>query len=116
MDGTNKYTFTVSEKAVKAIKAALEKRDTPDAALRVGVRGGGCSGYMYVIEFSDSPAREKRDLVFEFDGVKVHIDKKSILYLNECELDWEETLMKRGFKFNNPLVKKNCGCDLSFEV
>ena len=115
MDGETEYTFTVSDKAIEAVKAALEKRKTPNAALRLGVRGGGCSGYMYVLAYDDKDPREK-DLVFEFDGVKVFIDKKSILYLNGAELDYESTLLKKGFKFNNPLVKGSCGCNESFAV
>ena len=112
----NKYTFTVSDKAVEAIRMALGKRNTPDAALRVGVRGGLCSGLGYVLEYTDDLPRENRDLVFKFDGVKVYIDKKSIIYLNGTELDWKKTLMQEGFEFNNPLAKTSCGCKLSFSV
>ncbi len=108
-------TFLATAVAVEAIKAALEKRKTPDAALRVGVKGGGCSGYMYALEFCDDDPREK-DLVFEFDGVKIFIDKKSIIYLNGAELDFENSLLRKGFKFNNPIVKGECGCNESFSV
>lgn len=111
----NDKTFLATAMAVEAIKAALEKRKTPDAALRVGVKGGKCLGYTYAIEFCDNDPREK-DLVFEFDGVQIIIDKKSIIYLNGAELDFEETFMKKGFKFNNPIVKGECGCQSSFSV
>lgn len=115
------FTFDVTKEAVKQTRAALEKRKTPDAALRIGVRGGGCSGFMYHLEFCDTAPREK-DLVFIFLNVEegaqiqVYIDKKSIIYLSGAQLDWEKKLMEQGFKFNNPQVKSNCGCKESFSV
>jgi iron-sulfur cluster assembly protein len=96
-------------------KSRFQKRGTPDAALRLGVRGGGCSGFNYVIEFSDDPPRE-RDRVFEFDGVRVYVDKKSLVYLAGSVLDWENTLMQQGFKFKNPQESTSCGCGHSFTV
>src|SRR5687768_6239824 len=104
--GVAKNTIAVSPKAVEAIRAALVKRGTPDAALRVGIKGGGCSGFSYAIEFSDDPPR-KGDLVLEFSEedkstVRVFCDKKSILYLGGSVLDYEKTLMYQGFKFKNP--------------
>lgn len=112
---SDKRKFTATDKAIKALKAALEKRKTPEAALRIGVKGGGCSGYMYSLEFCDQEPGEK-DLTFEFDGSRIIIDKKSILFLNGAELDYEITMMERGFKFNNPLAKSDCGCKESFSV
>jgi iron-sulfur cluster assembly protein len=109
------YTFTLSPKAVEKAKEGLVKRNTPESALRIGVRGGLCSGFAYHLAFCDDEPKE-RDLVFEFDGLKVYIDKKSIIYLNGTELSWENTLMTQGFKFNNPNVKSSCGCDKSFSV
>ena len=128
-----KYSFGLSSQAVRQVYEALRKRGTPDEALRVGVRGGGCSGFTYVIEFADKPPREKRDLVFVYqvepaaadasDGhddppptVRVFCDKKSILYLTGTTLDWEKTLMWQGFKFVNPQEKGSCGCKESFSV
>ena len=107
--------FNVTSEAIKKIREALIKRNTPQSALRVGVKGGGCSGFSYVIEFCDSPPH-KKDLIFNFDDVLVYIDKKSIVYLNNTTLDWEKTLMHQGFKFNNPQVKSDCGCGESFSV
>src|SRR3954452_231013 len=78
---------TLSPKAVEMAKKQLAKRGTPDAAIRLGLRGGGCSAFSYVIEFSDDPPRE-RDRVFEFDGVKVFVDPKSLIYLAGTTLDW----------------------------
>ena len=118
--GVAKNKLAVSDKAVDAIRAALAKRGTPDAALRVGIKGGGCSGFSYVIEFADGPPRTG-DTVLEFveEGkatVRVFCDKKSILYLQGSVLDWEKTLMYTGFKFKNPQEASRCGCGHSFTV
>jgi iron-sulfur cluster assembly protein len=110
----------VSPKAVQAIQRQLRKRGTPEASLRLGLRGGGCSGFTYVIEFHDGPPRP-RDQSFVFradDGeeVRVVVDPKSLIYLSGTLLDWEQTLMKQGFKFVNPHEKAGCGCGHSFSV
>ncbi len=115
-----KRTVSVSAVAVDAIRRQMAKRGTPDAAIRVGVRGGGCSGFSYVIEYDDKPARTG-DIVMEFaeEGkatVRVFCDKKSILYLQGSVLDWEKTLMYTGFKFKNPQETSKCGCGHSFQV
>ena len=107
--------ISVSESAAKAIKRQLEKRGTPEASLRVGIRGGGCSGFSYVIEFHDGPPRAK-DHVFDAFGVRVVVDPKSLIYLNGTTLEWEQTLMQQGFKFVNPNEKTSCGCGHSFTV
>ncbi len=116
-------SISVSLKAIEAIHRQLVKRGTPDAALRVGIRGGGCSGFTYVIEFHDGPPRPK-DRVYDYDlvvgeahqNVRVVVDPKSLIYLNGTVLEWEQTLMKQGFKFVNPNEKTNCGCGHSFTV
>ena len=118
--GVAKNTIGVSPKAVEGVRAALVKRGTPDAALRVGVKGGGCSGFSYVIEFADDPPRSG-DTVLEFaeegkSTVRVYCDKKSILYLGGSVLDYEKTLMYQGFKFRNPQEASKCGCGHSFTV
>lgn len=105
----------VTPQAVAAAKEKLAKRGTPDAALRLGVRGGGCSGFNYVIEIHDGPARE-RDHEFDFDGLRVVVDKKSMVYLAGTTLAWEKTLMQQGFKFENPQEASSCGCGHSFTV
>ena len=118
--GVSKSTLAVSPRAVEAIRSALAKRGTPDAALRVGIKGGGCSGFSYVIEFDDAPPRAgDRVLEFEEPGkakVRVFCDKKSILYLGGSVLDWEKTLMFQGYKFKNPNEATRCGCGHSFTV
>lgn len=110
----------MTPKAVEAIKKQIEKRNVPGTALRVGVRGGGCSGFSYVIEFHDGEPHA-RDTVYDLtaaDGtpVRVVVDKKSLIYLNGSELEWEQTLLQQGFKFVNPQEKSSCGCGHSFTV
>ena len=112
--------LSVTQKAVDAIARQVKKRGTPEAALRVGIRGGGCSGFSYVIEFHDG-APHARDRVLELaasDGtaVRVVVDPKSLIYLNGSTLEWEQTLMRQGFKFVNPNEKTSCGCGHSFTV
>ena len=120
MPAEGKKTIGVSPAAVDAIRMNLAKRGTPGAAIRIGIRGGGCSGFSYVIEFDDAEPR-KGDLVLEFaeegkNQVRVFCDKKSILYLGGSVLDWEKTLMFQGFKFKNPQEASKCGCGHSFTV
>jgi iron-sulfur cluster assembly protein len=105
----------VTDEAAEYARQKLERRGTPDAAIRVGVRGGGCAGYTYVIEFSDDPPRE-RDRVFEYGGVRFYVDKKSLIVLAGTTLDYERTLMYQGFKFDNPQAGSNCSCGHSFTM
>lgn len=118
--GVAKDAIGVTPQAVEAIRAAMARRGTPDAALRVGIKGGGCSGFSYQIEYDDDPPRPG-DKVIEFveEGkatVRVRCDKKSIIYLGGSVLDWEKTLMFQGFKFKNPQEATRCGCGHSFTV
>lgn len=118
--GVSKKTIAVTPAAVEGMRKQLEKRGTPNAAIRIGVRGGGCSGFSYAIEFDDDEPR-KGDFVLEFEEegkakVRVFCDKKSILYLGGSVLDWEKTMMFQGFKFKNPHEVSRCGCGHSFTV
>ena len=114
-----RFEFNLTPEAAQKVADALDKRGTPDGALRVGVKGGGCSGFSYVLQFEDDAPRA-RDLVFSYpvkDGeVNVYCDKKSILYLNGSTLEWQKTLMYQGFQFANPQEKSSCGCNESFAV
>ena len=105
----------VTATAVEYAKERLKKRGTPEAAIRLGVKGGGCSGFNYVIEFSDDAPRS-RDTVSEFGGVTFYVDKKSLLYLNGSTLEYVNTVMYQGFKFLNPQEASSCGCGHSFTV
>lgn len=111
----SKREVRITAEAVQYAKKRLVARGTPDAAVRLGVRGGGCSGFNYVIEFSDDPPRAK-DTVNELDGVKFYVDKKSLIYLAGSTLDYEHTLMFQGFRFKNPQEASRCGCGHSFTV
>lgn len=108
-------TVHVSERAAKVMHEQLVKRGTPDAAVRFGIRGGGCTGYTYVFEFSDKPPRAN-DHVILADvpgyerGVRVLVDPKSMLLLDGTKLDFETGMRGHGFKFDNPNVKSDCGC------
>lgn len=107
----NKYTISVSTIAIEQIKKQLEKRGTPTAYLRFGLKGAGCNGYLTVFQFEDSV--NLRDLTFSFGDVKLLIDPKSIVLLTGSTIDWEQQLLKQGFKVSSPLQKSSCGCGKS---
>lgn len=104
----------LSRKALEMAKRSIERRGIPTEGLRLGVRGGGCSGVSYAIEFADKI--RGRDHVYEFEGLKIVIDPKSLVYLRGSVLDYEVKLMQHGFKFRNPNEKSGCGCGESFTV
>ena len=104
---------SVTERAAARIKELIEAESRDGQGLRVKVVGGGCSGLQYKVDF-DLP--KGGDKIFEKDGAKVLIDMKSLLYLTGTELDYKEELMQSGFVFQNPNVKKACGCGASFAV
>jgi iron-sulfur cluster assembly accessory protein len=103
----------VTEQAAAKIKEMVAAENREGQGLRLKVVGGGCSGLQYKIDF-DLP--KVTDKVFEKDGAKVLVDMKSLLYLSGTELDYKEELMQSGFVFQNPNVKKSCGCGASFAV
>jgi len=103
----------VTPKAVQKIREAFS-REGVSGGLRLGVLGGGCSGLSYQFKFSAEP--RARDHLFEFDGVKVFVDPKSILFLDGMTLDWKDSLIQSGFVFENPHATKSCGCGTSFSA
>ena len=107
-------SFGITDAAVRQLRKLMEDRGTSTAGLRIAVKGGGCSGLSYTMDWADAP-REK-DRVFERDGVRVFIEGKSFLYLAGSELTYEQTLMASMFKVQNPNVKSVCGCGESFSV
>jgi iron-sulfur cluster assembly accessory protein len=111
---TKKAPITLTPKAVSKVKEIMGQQDPVPAGLRVGVVGGGCSGFSYSMSFENSPGM--MDKTFEFDGLKVFVDATSAMYLNGCTVDYLETLEGAGFKFDNPNVKSTCGCGSSFNV
>lgn len=100
--------------AVAKVKEIMAQQDPMPAGLRIGVVGGGCSGFSYSMNFENSPGM--MDKVFNFDDLKVFVDATSLMYLNGCTVDYLETLEAAGFKFDNPNVKSTCGCGSSFNV
>lgn len=104
----------VTEKALARIRTALAKENISptEGGLRLGVQGGGCSGLSYNISFDTQP--RERDRIFQFGDVRVFIDPKSFIYLHGMVVDYEETLMRQGFVFQNPNATKSCGCGSSF--
>ncbi len=107
---------SMTNAAIKRVRTLKSKRQTPDAVLRVGVRGGGCSGLSYFMDFVEVP--EEKDKMFEFGEppVVVAVDRKSYLFLNGTEIDFEQTMMKTGFMFNNPVAGRSCSCGESFTL
>jgi iron-sulfur cluster assembly protein len=106
--------ITITDKAIQQIKSIVEaeKADT-SKGLRLAVTGGGCSGLSYKIEFS---SEKERDNVLIFQGVKVLIDPKSVIYLKGIVLDFKDGLNGKGFVFDNPNAKNTCGCGESFTI
>jgi iron-sulfur cluster assembly protein len=105
----------VTERAAEKIRELLAKEGvSASGGLRLGVQGGGCSGLTYALRL-DAQARD-RDNVFEQNGARVFVDPKSYVYLDEVTLDYEETLMRQGFVFQNPRATHSCGCGTSFTV
>lgn len=105
---------SLSESAAEKVRELIEKRPHDTAGLRVGVRGGGCSGFSYFLEFAESPNKGDREL--ESHGVKLYVDPKSYLYLMGTEVDYVDSLAGAGFKFTNPNARRTCGCGESFSV
>ena len=111
---TKKAPVILTPKAVVKVKEIMSQQTPAPAGLRVGVVGGGCSGFSYSMSFEN--AAGLMDKVFDMDGLKVYVDATSITYLNGCTVDYLETLEGAGFKFDNPQVKSTCGCGSSFSV
>ncbi len=105
--------INVTPKAIQKIKEAFAKQGV-SGGLRLGVQGGGCSGLSYLVKFE--PQERPRDNVYEFDGIKIFIDPKSLVYLDGMTLDYKESLLHSGFAFENPNAQKSCGCGTSFSA
>jgi len=107
--------LVLTKKAELKVKEVLSGEPEPDAALRIQVVAGGCSGFQYRMRF-DKTFNDQSDAVFEFDGLKVFVDRSSLLYLEGVEVDYVEGLHDSGFKFSNPNSTGSCGCGSSFSV
>ncbi len=106
--------LALTETAVKHVKQLIETQNLQDVYLRMGVKGGGCSGLSYSLEFDNEIG--PHDKQFDIDGVRVVCDKKSYLYLNGTTLDYVTQGLTGGFTFVNPQAKSSCGCGTSFSA
>lgn len=104
----------LTDSAIVKVKEIMATQDPLPAGLRIGVVGGGCSGFQYSMSFENQSGM--MDKVIRFDDLKVFVDATSAMYLNGCVVDYVETLEAAGFKFENPTVKSTCGCGSSFSV
>jgi iron-sulfur cluster assembly protein len=104
---------TLTEQAAKVLSGIMKDQTVDvNTKVRVGVKGGGCSGFTYTVDFETKKSRF--DLEFASFGLNVLVDKKSHLYINGTVIDWSNDLNDRGLKFNNPSAKGSCGCRTSF--
>jgi iron-sulfur cluster assembly protein len=104
----------ITDKAASKVKEILTNENRASSSLRVGVKGGGCSGFTYTLNFDDSA--NETDQVFEDKGVKIVVDAKSFIYLSGTQLDYTDGLSGEGFKFTNPNATRSCGCGSSFQA
>lgn len=106
----------LTEAAAREIKTIIEQQelDADKVRLRVGVKGGGCSGFSYLLDLTEN--KKDSDEEFEIHGIKVICDPKSLLYLNGTTVDFRDEIMGRGFVFGNPNATSSCGCGSSFSV
>src|SRR5215467_12654357 len=111
---TKKAPIILTPKAIAKVKEIMGQQNPVPSGLRVGVVGGGCSGFSYSMSFENSAGM--MDKVYDFDGLKVYVDATSVMYLNGATVDYVETLEGAGFKFENPNVKTTCGCGSSFSM
>ena len=109
---TKPLNFTPT--AITKVKEVMAQQNPVPAGLRVGVEGGGCSGFQYSMAFENQSGM--MDKVFNFEDLKVFVDATSLMYLDGCTVDYVESLEAAGFKFENPQVKSTCGCGSSFQV
>jgi iron-sulfur cluster assembly accessory protein len=112
--GTKKYPVLLTPTAVAKVKEIMAQQNPVPAGLRVGVVGGGCSGFSYSMAFENGAGM--MDKVFDIEGLKIYVDATSMMYLQGCNIDYVESLEGAGFKFENPNVKSTCGCGSSFNV
>ena len=114
VETTPKGPVVLTPTAVSKVKEIMAQQNPVPAGLRIGVVGGGCSGFSYSMSFENAPGM--MDKIYNFDDLKVYVDATSAMYLNGCIVDYMETLEAAGFKFENPNVKSTCGCGSSFSV
>lgn len=114
VNSTKSTGVSITPLAAEKVLELLNSRPTPEFGLRIGVRGGGCSGNSYFMEFC--PGAEAGDEVFDLHGVKLIVDQRSLSVLDGTQIDFVDGLMGSGFKFNNPNVRHSCACGESFSA
>jgi iron-sulfur cluster assembly accessory protein len=110
----NQAPITLTSQAIAKVREIMATQDPVPAGLRIGVAGGGCSGFQYSMAFENQSGM--MDKIFSFDDLKIFVDATSLMYLKGCVVDYVETLEASGFKFDNPNVRTTCGCGSSFSV
>lgn len=106
--------ITLTQGALNQLKRIHDEQNlTSEHGLRIGVKGGGCSGFSYLLGFD---VQKDKDDVYEIDGFKVFMEKSHAIYLLGMEIDWMDGLNNRGFTFSNPNAKETCGCGTSFSA
>ncbi len=109
-------SVVLTDTAAREIKSIISQQelDSEKVCLRLGVKGGGCSGFSYVLDLTET--QRENDEAFEVEGIKVICDPKSFLYLEGTQIDFRDEIMGRGFVFNNPNATTTCGCGSSFSM
>lgn len=114
MEITSTQPVTLTPGAIEAVKKLMTASDfAPEKVLRIGVKGGGCSGMTYILDFDEPTEKDHR---FEIEGIPCAMDKSHEIYLLGIEIDWKDGLGNRGYTFHNPNASKTCGCGTSFAV
>ena len=109
-----KSPVQITQSALKQLRRIKQEQDLDDNhGLRIGVKGGGCSGFTYVLGFD---VQKEKDELYDLDGMKILMEKAHGIYLIGMEIDWHEGLNNRGFTFNNPNASDTCGCGTSFSA
>ncbi|HWP83952.1 MAG TPA: iron-sulfur cluster assembly accessory protein [Terriglobia bacterium] len=113
MEETATKAIELTPKAIQRVRLVMQQK--PEiGGLRLGVQGGGCSGFSYVTQFESGP--RPTDYIFDFEGARVFVDPKSMVYLRGMTLDYKSDLMQQGFVIHNPNAKTTCGCGSSFSA
>lgn len=110
----NKIPVVLTQNAIREVKDLMQKANySKEFGLRLGVKGGGCAGFSYILDFD---TQKENDHIFEIDGITLYIDKSQEIYLYDSEIDFKSGLDNRGFIFNNPNASSTCGCGTSFSA
>jgi iron-sulfur cluster assembly protein len=110
---TSNHVVMITPKAQKQVRSLIDNDERDHIGLRLGIKGGGCSGLMYLLDFTE---HTDGDTVLDYDNFQVYLDKKSTIYLSGVILDYQGGLNGKGFIFSNPMASNTCGCGESFSI